>query len=66
MLHLAGEPAQELWFVDPRTFGEVVVFDPTNVAVEMPELARMGVDPITDGLSRAQLAAHRCAAVAGS
>ncbi len=50
-------PAEEMWFVDPRTFGEVVVFDPANAAVEMPELARLGVDPITDGLSRTQLAA---------
>lgn len=56
VMHLAGEPAQELWFVDPRTFGEVVVFDPANVAVEVPELAKMGVDPIADGLSRAQFA----------
>ncbi len=47
--------AKELWFVDPRTFGEVVVFDPTNVAVEVPELALMGIDPITDGLSLRQL-----------
>jgi formamidopyrimidine-DNA glycosylase len=57
VLHLDGEPRQELWFIDPRTFGEMVVFDPTNIAVEVPELARMGVDPITDGLTRAQLAA---------
>ena len=57
VMHLAGEPAQELWFVDPRTFGEVVVFDPSNVAVELPEMAKMGVDPITDGLSRDQFAA---------
>ena len=56
VMHLAGEPAQELWFVDPRTFGEVVVFDPANVAVELPELAKMGVDPIADGLTRAQFA----------
>ena len=62
VLHLAADPgpphrpAQELWFVDPRTFGEVVVFDPANAAVELPELARMGVDPITDGLTRVQLA----------
>ncbi len=56
VLHLAGEPAEELWFVDPRTFGEVVVFDPEHAAREMPELARLGLDPITDGLSRAQLA----------
>lgn len=57
VMHLSGEPAQELWFVDPRTFGEVVVFDPANAAVEMPELARMGIDPIADGLTRAQFAA---------
>jgi formamidopyrimidine-DNA glycosylase len=57
VLHLEGDPRQELWFIDPRTFGEMVVFDPTNVAVEVPELARMGVDPITDGLTRAQFAA---------
>jgi formamidopyrimidine-DNA glycosylase len=52
---LSGTPPMELRFVDPRTFGEVVVFDPTNVAVEMPDLARLGVDPITDGLDRAAL-----------
>jgi formamidopyrimidine-DNA glycosylase len=55
VMHLGGEPAQELWFVDPRTFGEVVVFDPANAAVEMPELARLGIDPIADGLTRRQL-----------
>jgi formamidopyrimidine-DNA glycosylase len=53
---LAGEPAEELRFVDPRTFGEVVVFDPTNVVVEIPDLAKLGVDPITDGMTRATLA----------
>lgn len=46
---------KELWFVDPRTFGEVVVFDPTNVASEVPELALMGIDPVTDGLTLRQL-----------
>jgi len=50
-----GAPEQ-LRFIDPRTFGEVVVFDPDNLAVEMPELARIGVDPIADGLERNQLA----------
>ena len=55
VMHLGGESAQELWFIDPRTFGEMVVFDPGNIAVEMPELAKMGIDPITDGMSRAQL-----------
>ena len=38
----------EMWFVDPRTFGEVVVFDPTCTAEVLPELARLGPDPITD------------------
>jgi formamidopyrimidine-DNA glycosylase len=52
---LSGEPAEELRFVDPRTFGEVVVFDPRHVATEIPDLARLGVDPITDGMTRAQL-----------
>ena len=52
---LAGPPTLELRFVDPRTFGEVVVFDPANVAVEIPDLAKLGVDPITDGMERATL-----------
>ncbi|MCU1395243.1 MAG: Formamidopyrimidine-DNA glycosylase [Ilumatobacteraceae bacterium] len=56
VLHLAEPAGEELRFVDPRTFGEVVVFDPENAEVEMPELARLGVDPITDGLERNQLA----------
>jgi formamidopyrimidine-DNA glycosylase len=47
----AGFAREELRFVDPRTFGEVVVFDPERVAVELPELARVGVDPIADGLT---------------
>lgn len=38
----------EAWFVDPRTFGEVVVFAPDRVAIELPELAQLGVDPIAD------------------
>lgn len=50
-----GEPALELRFVDPRTFGEVVVFDPTNTAIELPDLFLLGVDPITDGMTRTQL-----------
>ncbi len=56
VMHLSGSPAQELWFVDPRTFGEVVVFDPAHVSEQLPELAKMGIDPIADGLSRAQFA----------
>jgi formamidopyrimidine-DNA glycosylase len=55
VLHLGGEPAEELWFVDPRTFGEVVVFDPDHAVVELPELALLGVDPLADGLDAAAL-----------
>jgi formamidopyrimidine-DNA glycosylase len=58
VLHLSGgdQPPAELWFVDPRTFGEMVVFDPANVAEEMPDLARLGVDPVTDGLNASRMA----------
>ena len=56
--HLAaggGRGSEELWFVDPRTFGEVVVFDPDRIEPEIPELARLGLDPFADGLSSAAL-----------
>jgi formamidopyrimidine-DNA glycosylase len=60
---LSGEPAEELWFVDPRTFGEVVVFDPDHVDVEVPELANLGLDPLADRVDavtlRAVLAGRR-------
>jgi len=45
---LGNQPPCELWFVDPRTFGEVVVFDPNQLAEQMPELIRLGVDPLVD------------------
>jgi formamidopyrimidine-DNA glycosylase len=51
----SGEPSLEMHFVDPRTFGEMVVFDPVHLGAQMPELVRLGVDPVTDGLSRAEL-----------
>ncbi len=53
VMHLDG--GDELWFVDPRTFGEVVVFDPDRVEVELPELARIGVDPIAEPFDTATL-----------
>ena len=49
---------EELRFVDPRTFGEVVVFDPTRADVEVPELSRLGPDPLVDGLTTAVLRAR--------
>ena len=45
---LGNQPPCELWFVDPRTFGEVVVFDPNQLAEQMPELIRLGIDPLVD------------------
>lgn len=51
----ATRPAQELWFVDPRTFGEVVVFDPDHAEVEVPDVANLGPDPIADGISLREL-----------
>ena len=53
VMHL--DDGHEAWFVDPRTFGEVVVFDPDRVEVELPELARLGVDPIADPFDAAVL-----------
>lgn len=49
------DDGHEAWFVDPRTFGEVVVFDPANVEAELPELARLGVDPIAESFDLAAL-----------
>ena len=51
VLHLApldDEQPCELRFVDPRTFGEVLVFDPAHAAEQVPELARLGPDPLVD------------------
>jgi len=53
VLHL--DDGHELWFVDPRTFGEVVVFDPAHAAIEVPDVAGLGPDPIADGLSLREL-----------
>jgi formamidopyrimidine-DNA glycosylase len=39
---------EEMWFVDPRTFGEVVVYPTAEESLIVPELARLGVDPIED------------------
>lgn len=58
VLHLASDArheAQELWFVDPRTFGEVVVFDPARAASVVPELAQLGIDPLVDNFPPEEL-----------
>ena len=49
VIHL--DDGNEMWFVDPRTFGEVVVFDPDHVDVEIPDLAKLGPDPIADEIT---------------
>jgi formamidopyrimidine-DNA glycosylase len=48
--------SDEMWFVDPRTFGEVVVYDPAHTAEVLPELVRLGVDPIVDDFDEHVLA----------
>jgi formamidopyrimidine-DNA glycosylase len=48
--------SDEMWFVDPRTFGEVVVFDPAHTAQVLPELIRLGVDPICEHFDSTVLA----------
>ncbi len=53
VMHL--DDGREAWFVDPRTFGEVVVYDPANIDVELPGVASLGVDPIADEFPREQL-----------
>ena len=45
----------DLRFVDPRTFGEVVVFDPDTDLV--PEVGRLGLDPLIDEFTFKQFAA---------
>lgn len=52
----ADAPPIEMWFVDPRTFGEVLVFDPERAAMQVPELARLGPDPLVDEFTPAVLA----------
>ena len=54
---LTLEGDEELWFVDPRTFGEMVVFDPANVEEEVPEVARLGIDPLSVEFTRPAVAA---------
>jgi len=52
VLEPRGVGDEELRFVDPRTFGEVVVFDPGRADEQVPELGRLGpdaLDPDLDG-----------------
>lgn len=53
VMHL--DDGREAWFVDPRTFGEVVVFDPERIDEQLPGVAALGVDPIADEFPRTEL-----------
>jgi formamidopyrimidine-DNA glycosylase len=53
VMHL--DDGREAWFVDPRTFGEVVVYDPDRIEIELPGVAALGVDPIADEFPRSEL-----------
>lgn len=50
-----AEDRAELRFVDPRTFGEVIAYDPLRVPPVLPELERLGIDPIAEGLDARDL-----------
>lgn len=56
VLDLAHETgSSELHFVDPRTFGEVIAFDPSESSRIVPELERLGPDPIVDDVTSTYL-----------
>lgn len=50
--HVAAtlDDGRELRFVDPRTFGEVVVCAPGALDRLVPEISRLGPDPLIDGV----------------
>jgi formamidopyrimidine-DNA glycosylase len=49
------DDGSEIRFIDPRTFGEMVVYDPDRSEIETPDIAALGVDPITDDFSVADV-----------
>lgn len=51
-----ADDGEEVRFVDPRTFGEVVVYDPDVRDEVVPELGRLGPDPVVDPFDGAVLA----------
>ena len=42
---------EELRFVDPRTFGEVVAYDPREAQRVVPDVVALGLDPLVDELT---------------
>lgn len=57
---------EELRFVDPRTFGEVVVYSPSEAESLVPEIARLGPDPLVDGVSLRYLRSRAAATRRGA
>ena len=55
----------ELRFVDPRTFGEVVVVDPSRLAEEAPDLALLGPDAFDRRCPTRPRSARCCGAATG-
>ncbi len=51
--HVVAEldDGMRMLFIDPRTFGEVVVASRGEVEILIPELGRLGVDPLVDGVT---------------
>jgi len=48
---LTFQPAGQMRFVDPRTFGEMFVSDPDHLPEDAPELAELGFDPLDEPIS---------------
>jgi formamidopyrimidine-DNA glycosylase len=49
------DDGRELRFIDPRTFGEVVVSGRQEIDQLIPELARLGPDPLNNGIELSYL-----------
>ncbi|MFZ9397632.1 MAG: bifunctional DNA-formamidopyrimidine glycosylase/DNA-(apurinic or apyrimidinic site) lyase [Ilumatobacteraceae bacterium] len=49
--------SEELRFVDPRTFGEVVAYDPREAERVVPDVVALGLDPLVDDLTATELRA---------
>jgi len=50
-VRLGLDDGREVRFVDPRTFGEVVPYTLSDASAIIPELDRLGPDPLVDGVT---------------
>ena len=65
-VRLSLSSSRELWFVDPRTFGELFVVDEVDGRGVPSLIAHLGGDPINEGLTGealGRLCAHRRVAI---